>query len=148
MAAVPAIALTLGEPAGIGPEIALAIAQEQWPFRIVAIGDHRLLAERASAVGSSVRIVADDGSGASHQPGILPVAGGSLDGPAEPGRLNPAHARRVLDWLEHAARGCLSGQYAAMVTAPLHKGVINDAGIPFTGHTEFHADIQVFFLHR
>jgi 4-hydroxythreonine-4-phosphate dehydrogenase len=141
LAAVPAIALTVGEPAGIGPEIALAIAAEQWPCRVVAVGDPDLLAERAAAVGSSVRIVADDGSCDAHQPGILPVAGGSLDGRAEPGQLNPAHARRVLDWLEHAAEGCLSGRYAAMVTCPLHKGVINEAGIPFTGHTEFLAGL-------
>jgi 4-hydroxythreonine-4-phosphate dehydrogenase len=92
-------------------------------------------------VGSAVRIVADDRSGGAHEPGVLPVAGASLDGRAAPGRPDPAHARRVLDWLEHAARGCLTGRYAALVTGPLHKGVINDAGIPFTGHTEFLAGV-------
>lgn len=141
MAAVPAIALTVGEPAGIGPELALAVAAEDWPCRIVAIGDRTLLAERATAAGSSVRIVADDESGSPHQRGILPVAGSALDGRAEPGRLDPGHARRVLDWLDHAVQGCQSGRYAAMVTAPLHKGIINDAGIPFTGHTEYLAGL-------
>jgi 4-hydroxythreonine-4-phosphate dehydrogenase len=142
LAAVPAIALTLGEPAGIGPELVLAVAAEDWPCRIVAVGDRMLLAERAFAVGSSVRIVADDESGTPHQRGVLPVAGAPLDGRAEPGRLDPAHARRVLDWLDHAVQGCLSGRYAAMVTAPVHKGVINDAGIPFTGHTEYLAALS------
>ncbi len=137
MSAVPVLALTVGEPAGIGPELALAIAREPWPCRIVAIADPALLTELSASSGGAVRVVADDGSRSTHVAGILPATGAPLDGRTIPGQPNPLNAASVLGWLDTAASGCMDGRFDAMVTAPLHKGVINDAGIPFTGHTEY-----------
>mgnify|MGYP001813797773 CR=1 FL=1 len=135
------IALTVGEPAGIGPELVLDIARDSWPCRIVAIGDPALLAGRSAAGGHTVTIVDDDGSRGAHAPGTLPVTGASLDGKAVAGELNPRHARAVLSWLDTAAAGCMDGHFDAMVTAPLHKGIINEAGMAFTGHTEYLAQL-------
>jgi 4-hydroxythreonine-4-phosphate dehydrogenase len=109
----PVIALTSGEPAGIGPELCVRLASE---MDVVVIGDRSLLA-------GCPRI--------EHVP---------LARPAIPGRLDPANARYVLAVLDRAIRGCLEGEFAAMVTAPVQKSVINDAGIAFTGHTEYLAE--------
>ncbi len=111
--AKPLIALTSGEPAGIGPELCVRLASQA---DVVAIGDRSLLK-------GAPRI--------EHVPLARPVT---------PGRLDPANARYVLAVLDRAIRGCMSGEYAAMVTAPVQKSVINDAGIPFTGHTEYLAE--------
>ena len=122
----PAIAVTSGEPAGIGPDICLRLADRSWPVRLVVLGDRNLLTERARALGlDASRIEIRD----------VP-----LQQPALAGRLDPANARYVLDILDVALAGCRRGDYAAMVTAPVHKGIINDAGIPFSGHTEYLAD--------
>jgi len=112
----PVIALTSGEPAGIGPELCIRLAREPFDARIVAIGDRALL------------------RGCPH---IEHVA---LQRPRVPGQLDPANSRYVLAVLDRAVRGCLEGEFDAMVTAPVHKGVINDAGIAFTGHTEYLAE--------
>ncbi|RLJ67725.1 4-hydroxythreonine-4-phosphate dehydrogenase PdxA [Sulfurisoma sediminicola] len=117
------IAVTSGEPAGIGPDICLALAAKAFPARLVVLGDRGLLAERAAALGVTL-----DGLDIRHVP---------LRGPCVAGRLDVANARYVLELLDVALAGCQSGEFAAMVTAPLHKGVINDAGIAFTGHTEY-----------
>src|SRR5690349_14535503 len=114
--AKPRIALTSGEPAGIGPELCVRIAQELRDAELVVIGDRSLLAGAARV---------------EHVP---------LARPAKPGTLDPANARYVLAVLDRAIRGCLAGEYAAMVTAPVQKSVINDAGIAFTGHTEYLAE--------
>jgi 4-hydroxythreonine-4-phosphate dehydrogenase len=119
----PLIAVTSGEPAGIGPDICLALAGKAFPARLVVLGDRELFAERARRLGLSC-----DALDIRHVP---------LRAPCHAGRLDPANARYVLDLLDAALAGCRSGEFAAMVTAPLHKGVINDAGIPFTGHTEY-----------
>ena len=120
----PRIALTSGEPAGIGPELCARVASD---YPVVAIGDRSLLA-------GCPRI--------EHVP---------LAAPAVPGKLDPRNSRYVLAILDRAIEGCLSGEYDAMVTAPVQKSVINDAGIAFTGHTEFlaekaHADHVVMML--
>jgi 4-hydroxythreonine-4-phosphate dehydrogenase len=120
---LPLIAVTSGEPAGIGPDICLALAGKAFPARVVVLGDRGLLAERAAALGVSV-----DGLDIRHVP---------LRAPCAAGRLDAANAPYVLELLDAALAGCQSGEFAAMVTAPLHKGVINDAGIAFTGHTEY-----------
>ena len=120
------IAVTSGEPAGIGPDICLALAGRKLQARIVVLGDRGLLQERARRLGVSC-----DGLDIRHVP---------LRAACAAGRLDPANARYVLDLLDAALAGCRSGEFAAMVTAPVHKGVINDAGIAFTGHTEYLAE--------
>lgn len=114
--AKPVIALTSGEPAGIGPELCVRLAQQPSTAELAVIGDRSILA-------GCPRI--------EHVP---------LARPAVPGRLDPANARYVLAVLDRAVRGCLHGEFAAMVTAPVQKSVINDAGIAFTGHTEYLAE--------
>jgi 4-hydroxythreonine-4-phosphate dehydrogenase len=123
---VSRIAVTSGEPAGIGPDICLALAAADLPAQIVVIGDRTLIEARARRLGLAV--------------GGLEIRHVPLRAAVEPGRLDPANARYVLDVLDVALAGCQAGDFAAMVTAPVHKGVINDAGIPFTGHTEYLAD--------
>jgi len=135
----PVIAVTSGEPAGIGPDICVALAAQSpscLPARIVVLGDRALFAERARQLGITLS-VRDYQPGAEQQPGVLDVVHVPLVETCHAGTLNTANARYVLALLEAAADGCARGTYAAMVTAPVHKGVINDAGIPFTGHTEF-----------
>jgi 4-hydroxythreonine-4-phosphate dehydrogenase len=134
--------LTAGEPAGIGPDLCVLLAQHKPAARIVVIADRQLLAERARLLGLPLRPVDfSPESKAPEQAGTLEILHRPLAEPAVAGQLNPANSRYVLDTLSAAARGCLDGTFAAMVTAPVHKGVINDAGIPFTGHTEFLAEL-------
>jgi 4-hydroxythreonine-4-phosphate dehydrogenase len=123
---LPVIAVTSGEPAGIGPDICLALANRHANARIVVLGDRTFLNARASQLGMAL-----EGLDIHHVP---------LRVPAQPGRLDAGNAAYVLDILDRALAGCRSGEYAAMVTAPVHKGVINEAGIPFTGHTEYLAE--------
>ncbi|MDP3514569.1 MAG: 4-hydroxythreonine-4-phosphate dehydrogenase PdxA [Sulfuritalea sp.] len=122
----PVIAVTSGEPAGIGPDICLRLAERAWPARLVVLGDRDLLAARAQQLGLDVERIE-----IRHVP---------LRKLALAGRLDAANARYVLDILDAALAGCVAGDYAAMVTAPVHKGVINDAGIAFSGHTEYLAE--------
>ena len=133
---LPIIAVTTGEPAGIGPDLCLALTRARLPCRAVILGDRELLAARAAQIGIAPRLLAFDPARAPvsgelevlHLPLVVPVAAG---------RIDPANSPYVLALLDRAAAGCLDGSFAAMVTAPVHKGVINDAGIPFTGHTEY-----------
>lgn len=134
------IALTPGEPAGIGPDLLLAIAQQAHDAaELIAVADPELLRERAAALGLPLtleRFEAETPARA-QQAGSLKVLPVPLQAPVAPGRLDPANAPYVLETLAAATDGCLQGRFAALVTGPVHKGVINDAGIPFTGHTEF-----------
>ena len=123
----PRLALTTGEPAGIGPEIALAVLDGGLPAEITLIGDSSLLAERAAATSRTL-------------PSSVDVEHVALGAPAWPGRLDVRNARYVLDTLDAAIDGCRSGRFDAIVTAPVQKSVINDAGIPFSGHTEYLAE--------
>jgi 4-hydroxythreonine-4-phosphate dehydrogenase len=116
IAARPVIAVTSGEPAGIGPEICQRLRDADLPARIVVIGDRALL------------------------PGVPEVAHVPLARPRQAGHLDAANSRYVLATLDRAIAGCLGGEYQAMVTAPVQKSVINDAGIAFTGHTEYLAE--------
>jgi len=112
----PVVALTSGEPAGIGPELCARVAREPLAARIVAIGDRGLLA------------------------GCPDIEHLPLVRPSVPGRLDAANGPYVVAVLERALRGCLAGEFDAMVTAPVQKSTLNDAGIAFTGHTEFLAE--------
>jgi 4-hydroxythreonine-4-phosphate dehydrogenase len=132
------LAITVGEPAGIGPDLLVALAQDLNRPPLVALGDPEVLAARAVLLGLPFRALPE--AAAPERPGDLPMHAIPVAAAVAPGRLDPANARHVLALLDAAIDGCLAGRYAAMVTAPVHKGVINDAGIPFTGHTEYLAD--------
>ncbi|CAJ3863007.1 4-hydroxythreonine-4-phosphate dehydrogenase [Burkholderia pseudomallei] len=148
------IAITTGEPAGVGPELtarALADAATRWPdARFTVLGDASLIAARAAAVGLDWTRMTAAGGGAhvadAHVANAhvtvahVAVAHRALAAPAEAGKLNPANGRYVLDLLDAAIDGALAGEYDAIVTAPLQKSTINDAGVPFTGHTEYLAE--------
>lgn len=136
MSDAPVLAVTSGEPAGVGPELCLRLAEADWPGRVVVLVDHELLAARMQAVGIEVPqqpYVADQAPPG----GTLEVLHTPLVQPAHCGRLDPANAPTVLAMLDRAIEGCRRGEFVGMVTAPVHKGVICDAGIPFSGHTEY-----------
>lgn len=142
MSQPPAIAVTAGEPAGIGPDLCIRLAERAWPVPLVVIADPGLLRERAARLGRTLEIreLAASEVPAHAAIGTLYVRPLPLRAPCQCGRLDPRNAGYVLDSLRLGVDGCLDGRYAALVTAPVHKGVINDAGIPFTGHTEFLAE--------
>ncbi|MFK7975826.1 MAG: 4-hydroxythreonine-4-phosphate dehydrogenase PdxA [Halioglobus sp.] len=137
--AVPRIAITPGEPAGIGPDIVLRAAQENWPAQLVAIADPELLSQRAQTLGLDISLseFSPATEQSPHQAGSLLVYPVSLKEPAKPGTLNSANARYVLDTLEKAVALCSNNTCQAMVTGPVQKSVINEAGVHFIGHTEF-----------
>jgi 4-hydroxythreonine-4-phosphate dehydrogenase len=135
----PTIAVTIGEPAGIGPDLCVRLAEHNWPARLVLIGDIELLRERARRLGAGVRFTPYS-LGGTVAAGALEVAHFPVAAPVVPGRPDPANAKAVLATLDAALTGCISGEFAAMVTAPVQKSVLNYAGIPFTGHTEFLAE--------
>ncbi|MBW4049984.1 MAG: 4-hydroxythreonine-4-phosphate dehydrogenase PdxA [Proteobacteria bacterium] len=134
---LPRIALTSGEPAGIGPDVCLAAAAQRLECDLVCLGDRDLLAERARALGMKIELRPYERAPRAHVPGTLAVEHHPLLAQAVAGRLDARNGPYVLRLLERACDGALEGEFAAIVTAPVHKGVINDAGIPFTGHTEF-----------
>jgi 4-hydroxythreonine-4-phosphate dehydrogenase len=140
---LPRVALTMGEPAGIGPDICLAIAEQAWPCDLTVIGDPCVLQDRARCLELTVhfREVATDAPLCRHQPGTLQVWPVGDAGGVTPGFLNPALGGYVLKTIESATRACLDARFDALVTAPVHKGVINEAGFAFTGHTEYIAAI-------
>jgi 4-hydroxythreonine-4-phosphate dehydrogenase len=139
MKASAPIAVTLGEPAGIGPDLCVRLAERRSGARLIGIGDIELLRDRARRLRAGVRIVPYV-RGRDAVPGTFEVAHFPLAAPAVPGRLDPANAKAVLATLDAALTGCLAGEFSAMVTAPVQKSVINDAGMAFTGHTEFLAE--------
>ncbi|MGZ8143555.1 MAG: 4-hydroxythreonine-4-phosphate dehydrogenase PdxA [Methylosarcina sp.] len=140
---IPRIAVTPGEPAGIGPDLCLQLAQMSLPCELVVIANIELMQQRAEALGLKVRIKEFNGAlpPSNQKAGSLTVWSVSLSESVQPGVLNPANSRYVLKTITKAAKGCLDGMFDAMVTGPVHKGVINEAGFSFTGHTEFIADI-------
>lgn len=140
---VPRIAITPGEPAGIGPDLCVLLAQTAHTAELVIVADPALLAARAAQLGLPLALDRYDGAAAPvpQRAGRLCVAAVPLRAAAQNGELNPLNAAYVLDTLRTATRGCMSGEFAALVTGPVHKGVINDAGFAFSGHTEFLADL-------
>ncbi len=136
---IPRIAITTGEPAGIGPELCTAIDSRAFDAELVLIGDPRLLNERLALSHEGATLPVFEPS-APPRAGHLSVAPVTLAATAHAGQLNPDNATYVLRTLDLAIEGCLDGTFQAMVTAPIHKAVINDAGIPFTGHTEYLAE--------
>ncbi len=143
--AVPRLALTPGEPAGIGPDLTLLLAQHALDFECVVVADPNVLNARAQQRQWTVdiKVVSLDElsntdavrtTNRAQQLKVLPI---SVAAPCVAGELNTANAPYVLNTLQQAVEGCQQGVFDAMVTGPVHKGVINDAGIAFTGHTEF-----------
>ncbi len=134
MAALPLLAYTPGEPAGIGPDLCLQLAQAPHDFRLVFIADPDMLRQRAAQLGLRLDLPLYAGRDAAPGVSVLPLP---LAAPAHAGRLDVANAPYVMATLQRAVTGCMSGEFDALVTGPVHKGIINDAGIAFTGHTEF-----------
>lgn len=135
----PVIAVTSGEPAGIGPEICARLARHPVSARLVILGDRALLEARARQAGEAPAF-------ADYQPDHVPADGAlevlhvPLRTASRAGRLDASNAAYVLGLLDRALNGCRQGEFSAMVTAPVHKGIINEAGIAFTGHTEYLAE--------
>lgn len=138
---LPRLAVTLGEPAGIGPEIVAALAASEVSADLIAVGDRNVLQRAAQSRGITLDIADDDGQWiAERAPGSLRCIHLPTSTPVVPGKLDVRNAPYVVATLARAADGCLEGEFDAMVTAPVQKSIINDAGIAFSGHTEFLAN--------
>lgn len=142
MNACQRILITPGEPAGIGPDIVALIAQDDWDAELVAVADPSLLQARAALLNVPLSLRELDLSDAPsvHRAGTLPVIPVSLAAPCEPGVLTPDNAPYVMQTLLQSIELCQQGDANALVTAPVQKSVINEAGIAFTGHTELLAE--------
>lgn len=140
---IPRIALTAGEPAGIGPDLCIQLAQQDLPCEVVVVASPQLLLQRAEQLGLPLKIKEFDSSApaVTQTAGCLTVMPVELAEAVRCGQLNPANSRYVLKAITKASKGCMELVFDAMVTGPVHKGVINDSGLSFTGHTEFIASI-------
>lgn len=131
--------VTPGEPAGVGPDLTLHLSQQSWPVELIVVADQNLLADRAKQLGVSVMLKTYDAM-AEPRPspaGELIVEPVAMSKPARAGLLDPANAPYVIATLTRACSGCQADEFAAMITGPVHKSVINQGGIEFTGHTEW-----------
>lgn len=139
MSSAQRVVITPGEPAGIGPDLVVQLAQRAWPVELVVCADGALLTERAAILGQPLSLLpySPDAPAAPQPAGTLTLLPVSLRAPASPGQLTVENGTYVVEMLARACDGCLQNEFAALITGPVHKGVINDAGIPFTGHTEF-----------
>ena len=135
----PRIILTSGEPAGIGPDLCLKLVEQDWPCELVIAADPGLLRSRARLLNLDPQIeeFSPQAERTPHRARMVRVIATVLATPVEAGRLNAANARYVLALLDRAVDGCLAGEFDAMVTAPVQKSVLNEAGVAFTGHTEY-----------
>ncbi|MDD4912990.1 MAG: 4-hydroxythreonine-4-phosphate dehydrogenase PdxA [Sideroxydans sp.] len=131
------LVVTSGEPAGIGPDLCLQLTSHEHP--LVVIADKHALQQRAAQLGIDISLH-DYSTTTPHAAGKLSVLHVPAAQPVSAGKLDARNASYVLKTLDRALQGCVSGEFAGMVTAPVHKGIINDAGIPFTGHTEYLAE--------
>ena len=136
------LAITPGEPAGVGPELLVKLAQQDLNAEIVAFADSELLLQRATATGLSLQLIDADLNAAPqyHQAGRLKVVNIPCHTTATAGQLDVANANYVLETLRQATDACIEGRCQGLVTGPVQKSIINDAGIAFSGHTEFLAD--------
>lgn len=139
---LPRLAVTLGEPAGIGPELLVRLAGASIAAELVAIGDGALIRETAARLRQPIQLSPFDARRSIHarKPGDLSLIDQPLAVASEPGQLDRANGAAVLATLARAADGCLEGEFDAVMTLPVHKGIINKAGTPFSGHTEYFAD--------
>ena len=134
------LALTPGEPSGVGPDLLIQLAQEKQQQQIIAFADPDMLAERATKLGLPLNLVEVQDDFVSSTPSELAVVTVKVAMPVEPGVLNQANAPYVLNCLDAAIASCQEGLCQAMVTGPVQKSIINDAGIKFSGHTEYLAE--------
>jgi len=136
---LPRIVITSGEPAGIGPDACVALAAEPWAADLVVTGDAALLRSTASALGLGLRIESyrPAAPASAHRPGVLKLLEVGTAAPVTPGTLDPRNARYVIEMLDRACDGCTRGEFAAMVTGPVQKSTLMDAGFEFSGHTEY-----------
>ncbi len=140
--AITRLAVTPGAPAGLGPDLVARIAQRDWKSELIVIADPSLMSGRAERLGLPLSVLVWDPAAprTPHRAGTLKVLPVRMPRPAEPGRLSTANSGYVVETLQRACDGCLAGLFDAMVTGPVHKGIINDAGLPFSGHTELLAE--------
>ena len=133
------VVITPGEPAGIGPDLVVQLAQREWPVELVVCADATLLTNRAAMLGLplTLRPYSPNSPAQPQTAGTLTLLPVALRAPVTAGQLAVENGHYVVETLARACDGCLNGEFAALITGPVHKGVINDAGIPFTGHTEF-----------
>ena len=138
----PCVILTTGEPAGIGPDVVTMAASKDWPAQLIALGDRSLLEARANALGIAIQLESYSSTEPAkpHQAGSLPLIDIPLYTQCQPGVVSKANASYVLAQLDLGITLCAAGEGSALVTAPIHKTVINEAGIPFLGHTEYLAN--------
>ena len=135
------LVITAGEPAGIGPDLCLALAQTEWSDRVVVIADPENLESRAHQLGVDVSILSSGAKKEGATNHCLRVLRQPLVNAAVCGTPDPANAQSLLAGLKRAVKGCIDGEFSGLVTAPLQKSTINDAGISFTGHTEYLAEL-------
>lgn len=142
MTTLPSLVITTGEPAGIGPELCAKVAMQALPARVAFLGDAELLAQRAQSTGSqvTVRLLNNATEIPPHEPGQMCIIPVPLARPSQPGQLDTANGPYVIELLNRAADRCRAGSAQAMVTAPVQKSTVADAGIPFSGHTEYLAE--------
>ncbi|HEI8866819.1 TPA: 4-hydroxythreonine-4-phosphate dehydrogenase PdxA [Serratia odorifera] len=136
------LVITPGEPAGVGPDLVIALAQQAWPVELVVCADPALLLARAQQLNLPLQL-REYQPGVAAQPqqaGSLTVLPIALATPAIAGQLDVSNSSYVVDSLARACDGCLNGEFAALITGPVNKSIINDAGVPFSGHTEFFAE--------
>lgn len=133
------VVITPGEPAGIGPDLVVQLAQREWPVELVVCADATLLTDRAAMLGLplTLRPYSPNSPAQPQTTGTLTLLPVALRESVTAGQLAVENGHYVVETLARACDGCLNGEFAALITGPVHKGVINDAGIPFTGHTEF-----------
>lgn len=138
------VVITPGEPAGIGPDLIVQLAQREWPVELVVCADATLLTDRAAMLGLplTLRPYSPNSPAQPQTAGTLTLLPVALRESVTVGQLAVENGHYVVETLARACDGCLNGEFAALITGPVHKGVINDAGIPFTGHTEFSKSVR------
>ncbi len=143
MTMIPRLAITPGEPAGIGPDLILQLSTSPENAELIVVADKNTMQERANLLNIPVHFsVYDNNAIASvNAPGEIKIIDIKCQEPVKVGQLNAANSHYVLETLTRATKGCLSQEFDAIVTAPLHKGIINETGVAFTGHTEFLAEL-------
>lgn len=142
LSSIPRLVLTAGEPAGIGPDLCVQIAQRDLPCRLMVIADCDVLDQRAAELGLPLQLYEDDSHNIQpHRAGQLFVQHVPVNNPVVAGQLDVKNAKYVLTTLRLAVKACSTHQADALVTAPVHKGIISESGIPFSGHTEYLSEL-------